>query len=99
MDEPFGSLDPITRAGIIEEFQKIQKNLQLTVILVTHDMLEGLNIAHKIAVMKSGQIIGYGSPSELLRNPEHPYVKELLETPFKQTKKISDILKSRQDND
>ena len=45
MDEPFGALDPVTRAELQEEFRRIQARLQKTVIIVTHDMREALKLA------------------------------------------------------
>ncbi|MBD3232582.1 MAG: ATP-binding cassette domain-containing protein [candidate division Zixibacteria bacterium] len=94
MDEPFGALDPITRAGVVEEFRKIQHDLSLTVIFVTHDMAEALILADRIAVMKDGSIMAIDTPSELLSNPGDPYAEELLSMPQRQAKIITEIAKS-----
>merc|ERR1711965_863198 len=72
MDEPFGALDPITRAELQEEFKRIQAELKLTVIMVTHDMTEALLMADRIAVMKQGEVLQIGTPTELLNSPAHP---------------------------
>ena len=79
MDEPFGAVDPITRAELQEEFKRIQKELNLTVIMVTHDMTEALLMADRIAVMKGGKILQIGTPRELLNQPSHDYVREMVE--------------------
>jgi osmoprotectant transport system ATP-binding protein len=92
MDEPFGALDPITRAGIIDEFSKIQRRFELTTIMVTHDMSEALILADRLVIMKSGRIISSGSPAELMANPGHPYAEELLLAPRNQAEKISKIM-------
>ena len=79
MDEPFGAVDPITRAELQEEFKRIQKELNLTVIMVTHDMTEALLMADRISVMKGGKILQIGTPRELLNQPSHDYVREMVE--------------------
>ena len=81
LDEPFGALDPITRDSLQTEFKQIQQDLNLTAVMVTHDMAEALLLAHIIAVMKDGRIIRCGTPRELLHEPGHDYVAKLLETP------------------
>lgn len=91
MDEPFGALDPITREDVIGEFRKIQRNLNLTVVMVTHNMWEALTIADSIAVMKSGRVVAFGTPKELLDNAGDPYARELLETPRRQARELSKI--------
>ena len=98
MDEPFGALDPITRASIVDEFKMIQRRLKLTVVLVTHDMMEALLLADRIAVMKSGRIVTIGTPGQLLSDPGDPYVAALLDNPRRQAEQLSDITKPRGDS-
>ncbi|MFQ5607863.1 MAG: ATP-binding cassette domain-containing protein [Candidatus Zixiibacteriota bacterium] len=81
MDEPFGALDPITRAELQEELKSIHRTLSVTIVLVTHDISEALYLADRIAVMESGRIVGLGTPEELLKNPGHAYVERLLDAP------------------
>ena len=92
MDEPFGALDPITRADLQEEFKRIQQQLNLTVIMVTHDMTEALLMADLIAVMKSGRILQIGSPKELLNHPGHDYVKKLIEMPRRRANRLEELM-------
>ncbi len=92
MDEPFGALDPITRTDLQEEFKQLQEKLHLTVVLVTHDMMEALILADRIFVMEGGKIIARGSPQELLTGSVHPYARKLLETPRRQAKQLADIV-------
>ena len=98
LDEPFGALDPITRAAIVDEFKMIQRRLKLTVVLVTHDMMEALLLADRIAVMKSGRIVTTGTPGRLLSDPGDPYVAALLDTPRRQAEQLSQITKPRGDS-
>jgi len=86
MDEPFGSLDPITRAGLQDELRLIHHSLSVTIILVTHDISEALYLSDRIAVMESGKIVGLGTPEQLLANPGHPYVERLLDAPRRHMK-------------
>jgi osmoprotectant transport system ATP-binding protein len=66
MDEPFGALDPLTRAEIQREFQSLQKRLQKTIIFVTHDMREALLLGSRIALMEAGKLVGVFTPDEFM---------------------------------
>ncbi len=66
MDEPFGALDPLTRAEIQQEFLALQRRLRKTVVFVTHDMREALLLGTRIALMESGKLVGVYSPEEFL---------------------------------
>jgi osmoprotectant transport system ATP-binding protein len=92
MDEPFGALDPITRVEVQEEFKRIQKELNLTVVMVTHDMTEALMLADRVAVMKDGELLQIGSPSELLNNPQHEYVKKIVDMPKRRADRLEEIM-------
>ena len=81
MDEPFGALDPITRAELHHEFRALQSALRRTVVLVTHDLGEAFALADRVAVLQDGAIIACGTPREL-RDSSHPDVKTLVETRF-----------------
>ena len=93
MDEPFGSLDPITRADVVRKFTDIRSKLELTVIMVTHDMAEALLLADRIAVMRKGVVLAIGKPSELLTNPDNAYVEKLLSMPQQQARMLTSITK------
>src|SRR5579859_2366613 len=77
MDEPFGALDPITRAELQQEFQQLRKSLRKTVVFVTHDVAEALMLGDRIALMDSGTLKGIYAPAEFLRSTDafvQPYV-------------------------
>jgi len=70
MDEPFGALDPLTRAEIQREFQALQKRLHKTIIFVTHDVREALLLGTRIALLESGRLVGIFTPGEFLHAPD-----------------------------
>lgn len=70
MDEPFGALDPLTRAELRHEFQELQQKLRKTIVLVTHDTSEALILGTQIALMEAGELRGVYSPREFLKSNE-----------------------------
>ena len=74
MDEPFGALDPINRDRLQDEYARIHRTLDLTTVMVTHDITESLLLADRIAVMDAGRIVRLGTPRELLDDPGGPDV-------------------------
>ncbi len=68
MDEPFGALDPLSRAELQREFKLLQKRLGTTVVFVTHDVTEALLLGDRIALMESGASVGVFTPGEFLRS-------------------------------
>jgi len=70
MDEPFGALDPLTRAEIQREFRGLEQRLGKTIVFVTHDLREGLLLGTRLALMESGKLVGMHSPQEFLRATE-----------------------------
>jgi len=70
MDEPFGALDPITRAELQREFRALAQRLEKTIVLVTHDIREALLLASRIALLAAGRLVGIYRPEEFLRAPE-----------------------------
>ncbi len=70
MDEPFGALDPITRAEIQQEFQKLQRELGKTIVFVTHDVAEALLLGDRIALMEDGRLIGPFTRREFFESKE-----------------------------
>jgi osmoprotectant transport system ATP-binding protein len=78
MDEPFGALDPITRAELQREFKELQQRLSKTVVFVTHDVSEALLLGHRIALMDSGTLRGVYAPREFLAAAD-PAVKPYID--------------------
>ncbi|MFT4815927.1 MAG: osmoprotectant transport system ATP-binding protein [Pseudohongiellaceae bacterium] len=94
MDEPFGALDPITRSELQEEFKSIQQNMALTVVMVTHDMTEALLLADRIAVMREGVVLQIGTPKELLNNPSHDYVRDIVAMPRRRAQRLEELMRN-----
>ena len=78
MDEPFGALDPMTRAELHREFRRIQAQVRKTVVIVTHDMAEAFALATRIGVLDGGVIAQLDTPKALARSTD-PRVRSLLE--------------------
>jgi len=78
LDEPFGALDPITRADLQREFRALQARLRKTAIFVTHDMREARRVADRIALLSGGRLLASGTPDELVASDE-PELRAFLE--------------------
>lgn len=92
MDEPFGALDPITRADLQREFKAIQQRLGLTVIMVTHDILEALLLADRIGVMWQGRLAALGTPRAVMAEDGHDYVRALMSAARTQVDALEDLI-------
>src|SRR5256714_5747752 len=79
MDEPFGALDPLTRASLQKEFAELKSRLKKTVIFVTHDVREALQLGSRIALMDKGQIVLLEGPKGFVKS-ENELAKAYLET-------------------
>ncbi|AXE30083.1 ATP-binding protein [Chromobacterium phragmitis] len=75
MDEPFGALDPVTRASLQQELARIHRLSGKTIILVTHDIDEALLLGQRIAVMDQGRVQQQGSPRDILLHPANDFVR------------------------
>lgn len=76
LDEPFSALDPLIRRQMQDEFLRLQKMLNKTIVFITHDFLEALRLADRIAIMKDGEVVQIGTPAQLVLNPANDYVAE-----------------------
>jgi osmoprotectant transport system ATP-binding protein len=74
MDEPFGALDPVTRAELQREFSALSRRLEKTIVFVTHDLREALLLASRIVLLQAGRIASIGSPATFLHG-NHPEVQ------------------------
>ena len=69
MDEPFSALDPMTRRSLQQEVRNLQQKLHKTIVFVTHDMEEALDLADVIVFMDHGKIVQMAPPEEMLAHP------------------------------
>jgi osmoprotectant transport system ATP-binding protein len=79
MDEPFGALDPVTRAEMQREFADISRRLGKTIVFVTHDLREARRLATRIVLLESGRIVASAKPDEFLQI-DHPEVRAFAAT-------------------
>jgi osmoprotectant transport system ATP-binding protein len=78
MDEPFGALDPVTRAALQQEIKRVHEVSGKTIVLVTHDVDEALLLATRIVLLNHGKIVQVGSPLDLLANPASEFVLDFV---------------------
>ena len=78
MDEPFGAIDPITRARLQDEFLRIQQRVRKTIVFVTHDLDEAVKMGDRIAILREGKVVQYDSPEEILARPANAFVEEFV---------------------
>ena len=74
LDEPFSALDPLIRREMQDEFLRVQKLLQKTIVFITHDFDEAIRLADRIAIMKDGVLVQVATPEELVLRPADEYV-------------------------
>ena len=79
LDEPFGALDPLTRAGLQREFGKLSKTLKKTAVLVTHDVREALLLGSRIGLMHKGRLVLLETPENFLKSQDE-HARGYLET-------------------
>jgi putative spermidine/putrescine transport system ATP-binding protein len=78
LDEPLSALDARVRAQLRTEIRRLQRELGITTLFVTHDQSEALSIADRVGVMRAGRIEQLASPREIYRQPETPFVAEFV---------------------
>ncbi len=78
LDEPLGALDTIIRHGLQTELKQIFSSLNMTVILVTHDMAEAAYLADTLVLMSDGEIVQQGKLEDLVNKPASPFVTQFL---------------------
>ena len=78
MDEAFSSLDPLIRSSMQEILLDLQKELNKTIIFITHDLNEALRIGDQISILRDGEIIQTGSPEDILLGPKDKYISNFI---------------------
>jgi osmoprotectant transport system ATP-binding protein len=92
MDEPFGALDPLTRDELGPEYRALHEALELTTVLVTHDMTEAFLLADRIAVMRAGHLVQIGTPHEIVSRPADDFVRAMIENPRKRAHALARLM-------
>ena len=91
MDEPFGALDAITRDALRQDYRELHDRLGLTTVMITHDMLEAVLLADRIAVIHDGAVIADGTPRDLMNEERDDYVGELLQSPRREAARLQTL--------
>lgn len=78
LDEPFGALDPVTKAHMQDEFIALSRSLSKTFVVVTHDLAEAVRLGDRVGVMLEGALVRLGTPAQIVGAPEHPFVEAML---------------------
>ncbi|HEX4521749.1 MAG TPA: ABC transporter ATP-binding protein [Gaiellaceae bacterium] len=79
MDEPFGALDPITRARLQDEMRRLHREVSKTIIFVTHDIDEAITMGDKIAILREGGVLAqYDTPDQILAHPADDFVAQFI---------------------
>jgi len=76
LDEPFSALDPLIRRQMQDEFLRLQAHLKKTIVFITHDFLEAVRLADRIAIMRHGEIVQVGTAADLVLRPADDYVAD-----------------------
>jgi len=80
-DEPLSNLDALLRISVRTELKRLQKDLNITSVYVTHDQAEALAIADRIAVINNGKLVQVGTPDEIYYSPKHTFVASFVGNP------------------
>jgi glycine betaine/proline transport system ATP-binding protein len=79
MDEAFSALDPLIRSGMQDELLALQKELNKTILFITHDFDEALKIGDQVTVLQDGAVVQSGRPEEVVLNPANAHVQEFVQ--------------------
>jgi osmoprotectant transport system ATP-binding protein len=92
MDEPFGALDLRTRDALSRDYRKLHDTLGLTTVMITHDVIEAVLLADRIAVIHDGRIAAYGTPHDLMSDSTSPDVRALMDMPRRQAERLTALM-------
>jgi ABC-type dipeptide/oligopeptide/nickel transport system ATPase component len=77
-DEPTSALDPLNQSEILKLFSRLNQQLGMGILYISHDLLSVGSFCHRIAILRRGRVVECNSSAEVFRNPDHPYTKMLL---------------------
>ncbi|GFP76126.1 ABC transporter ATP-binding protein [Clostridium fungisolvens] len=80
MDEPFSALDPISRKKLQQDMVKLKKKINKTIVFVTHDMQEALELGDRICIMQEGKIVQCDTPEAIINNPKNDFVRNFFKS-------------------
>ncbi|MGD9922653.1 MAG: ATP-binding cassette domain-containing protein [Pseudorhodoplanes sp.] len=93
MDEPFGALDLRTRDALSRDYRTLHDTLSLTTVMITHDVIEAVLLADRIAVIHEGRIAAYGTPRDLMDGTQSADVRALMDMPRRQAERLTALMR------
>ena len=78
MDEPFSALDPLIRRDMQDELVRLQRDLNKTIVFITHDLDEALRLGDHIAILKDGKVVQVGTPEDIITAPADAYIEDFV---------------------
>jgi osmoprotectant transport system ATP-binding protein len=94
MDEPFGALDLRTRDALSRDYRKLHDALGLTTVMITHDVIEAVLLADRVAVIHEGRIAAFGTPRDLMSGAADSDVRALMDMPRQQARRLTALLQN-----
>ena len=79
-DEPTSALDVITQSEILQLFGELNQALNMSILLISHDLLSAASLCHRIAILHEGKIVECGPTEQIFLHPRHPYARRLIES-------------------
>ena len=77
-DEPTSALDAVTQVGVVRELLNLRGRLEISIVLVTHDLKIARRMADKILILRRGEPVEFGTREQIFRTPRQPYTRELI---------------------
>lgn len=97
MDEPFSSLDPISRGSLQQDLLRMKKKLNKTIVFVTHDINEALALGDRICLFHQGKAVQIGTPQEIVEQPANDFVRDFVKAghvQLKESRTVTDIMEA-----
>jgi ABC-type dipeptide/oligopeptide/nickel transport system ATPase component len=77
-DEPTSALDPITRAEVISLLRELNRDMNIAILFISHELLLVASLCRRVAILQKGEIVESGSAEEIFYDPQHPYTRALI---------------------
>ncbi len=77
-DEPTSALDAITQSEILQLFSQLRRDMNMSILYISHDLPSVANLCDRVAILQQGQIVETGAVAQIFHNPQHPYTKALV---------------------
>lgn len=77
-DEPTSALDAITQSEILQLFARLNRELRMAILYISHDLLSIASLCHRLAILHNGEIVESGGAEQVFRHPAHPYAQQLI---------------------